>query len=101
MGKLRAANGHPEPYGVKFWGVGNEAWGDWQLGAMSLKQFEIKNNLFAEAMRKCRPDDQTDRQRCDAGRHDRLQTIQAHQRQAHSRSARAGRLDRRTFRELS
>ena len=23
----RAANGHPEPMGVKFWGVGNENWG--------------------------------------------------------------------------
>jgi len=25
--KQRAENGHPEPYGVKFWGVGNENWG--------------------------------------------------------------------------
>ena len=23
----RAANGHPAPYGVRFWGVGNESWG--------------------------------------------------------------------------
>lgn len=23
----RAANGHPEPYDVRFWGVGNESWG--------------------------------------------------------------------------
>lgn len=23
----RAANGHPAPYGVKYWGVGNESWG--------------------------------------------------------------------------
>ncbi|HRI81773.1 MAG TPA: alpha-L-arabinofuranosidase C-terminal domain-containing protein [Opitutaceae bacterium] len=23
----RAANGHPEPYGVRYWGVGNESWG--------------------------------------------------------------------------
>ncbi len=50
MGKLRAANGHPGPYGVKFWGIGNEAWGGWQLGAMTLEQFEIKHNLFAQAM---------------------------------------------------
>ncbi len=55
MGKLRAANGHPEPYGVKFWSIGNEAWGGWQLGAMSLEQFEIKHNLFAEAMRRVDP----------------------------------------------
>src|ERR1039458_9400077 len=24
MGKLRAANGHPQPYHVKYWGIGNE-----------------------------------------------------------------------------
>jgi alpha-N-arabinofuranosidase len=51
MGRLRAANGHPEPYHVKFWGVGNEAWGSWQFGAMSLDQFVVKNNEFADAMR--------------------------------------------------
>ena len=45
----------PQPYGVKFWGIGNEAWGDWQFGAMSLKQFEIKHNLFAKAMRQVDP----------------------------------------------
>jgi alpha-N-arabinofuranosidase len=27
LADLRAANGHPEPYGVEFWGVGNESWG--------------------------------------------------------------------------
>jgi alpha-N-arabinofuranosidase len=26
LGKLRAANGHPEPYKVKFLGIGNESW---------------------------------------------------------------------------
>jgi alpha-N-arabinofuranosidase len=34
MGKWRAANGHPEPYNVKFWGIGNEPWGDYQMGSM-------------------------------------------------------------------
>lgn len=27
-GKLRADNGHPEPYNVKYWEVGNEQWSD-------------------------------------------------------------------------
>jgi alpha-N-arabinofuranosidase len=27
MADLRARNGHPEPWRVKFWGVGNENWG--------------------------------------------------------------------------
>lgn len=51
MGRLRAANGHPEPYGVKFWGIGNEAWGSWQMGSMPLDQFVLKHNQFADAMR--------------------------------------------------
>ncbi|MGP8198978.1 MAG: alpha-N-arabinofuranosidase [Limisphaerales bacterium] len=56
MGKKRAANGHPEPYDVKFWGVGNEAWGfSYQYGAMRLNQFEYKHNQFAKAMKQVDP----------------------------------------------
>jgi alpha-N-arabinofuranosidase len=55
MGKLRAANGHPEPYGVKWWNVGNEMYGSWQLGHMSLADYEIKQNEFVQAMRKVDP----------------------------------------------
>jgi alpha-N-arabinofuranosidase len=55
MGRLRAANGHPQPYKVKFWGVGNEPWGDWQLGFIPVAQFELKHDQFARAMRKVDP----------------------------------------------
>jgi alpha-N-arabinofuranosidase len=55
MGRLRAENGHPEPYGVKFWGIGNEMWGEWSFGVMPLRQFEMKHNLFAKAMRRVDP----------------------------------------------
>ncbi len=56
MGKLREANGHAAPYGVKWWGIGNEMWGDFQFGFMALDQYVYKNNLFGEAMRKVDPD---------------------------------------------
>jgi alpha-N-arabinofuranosidase len=55
MGRWRAANGHPQPYHVKFWGVGNEPWGEWQLGFVPLEQFEMKHNMFAKAMRRVDP----------------------------------------------
>lgn len=55
MGKWRAANGHPQPYHVKFWGIGNEAWGDYQMGAMAEDQYELKHDMFAKAMRKVDP----------------------------------------------
>jgi alpha-N-arabinofuranosidase len=35
--------------------VGNEAWGSWQFGAMSLDQFVVKHNRFADAMRAVDP----------------------------------------------
>jgi alpha-N-arabinofuranosidase len=55
MGKWRAANGHPQPYNVKLWGIGNEPWGDYQMGAMSPEQFALKHNLFAKAMKQVDP----------------------------------------------
>jgi len=55
MGKLRAANGHSEPYNIKWWGVGNEMWGDFQMGYMPLKSYVRKHNLMAKAMLKVDP----------------------------------------------
>ncbi len=50
MGKLRAINGHAEPYGVKWWAVGNEMYGGWQLGHMPLEEYVKKHNQMAEAI---------------------------------------------------
>lgn len=50
MGKLRAQNGRPEPYHVKWWAVGNEMYGSWQLGHMPLEEYVKKHNRVAEAM---------------------------------------------------
>ena len=94
MGRLRAANGHPQPYKVKLWGIGNEPWGDWQLGFMPLEQFALKHNLFAKAMRRVDPDDQADRGRRDARRDDRLQAVEAPQRPDRARLPLSGRLER-------
>ena len=55
LGKLRAANGHPAPYGVKIWGVGNEMYGPWQWGHMLITQYAEKHNLMVQAMRKVDP----------------------------------------------
>lgn len=55
MGKLRAKNGHSKPYGVKWWAIGNEMYGDWQLGHMPLEKYVQKHNRVVEAMRKVDP----------------------------------------------
>lgn len=54
-GAKRAANGHPAPYGVKFWNIGNEPYGWWQIGKITLDYFMIKHNEFATAMRAVDP----------------------------------------------
>jgi alpha-N-arabinofuranosidase len=55
MGRWRAANGDPEPFAVKWWAVGNEMYGGWQLGNMPLTEYVIKHNQCAEAMRAVDP----------------------------------------------
>lgn len=36
---LRAKNGHPEPYKVKYWGLGNEMDGPWQMGHKNAEDY--------------------------------------------------------------
>jgi alpha-N-arabinofuranosidase len=59
MGRWRAANGHPEPYGVRWWGIGNEMYGGWQLGHMQLHHYVLKHNRFVDQMRRVDPSIQT------------------------------------------
>ena len=55
LGALRGRNGHPEPYHVRYWDIGNEPYGTWQLGRTDLKYYVLKHNEFARAMRKVDP----------------------------------------------
>ena len=55
MGKQRAENGHSKPYNIKWWCVGNEMWGRWQLGYMQLRHYVLKHNWIEEKMRQVDP----------------------------------------------
>lgn len=55
QGKRRATHGHADPYNVKFWGIGNEMYGNWQIGYMSVEKYAEKNNRFVDAFRKFDP----------------------------------------------
>jgi alpha-L-arabinofuranosidase len=55
LGAMRARNGHPVPYHVKFWKVGNEPYGTWELGRTDLEYYVLKHNEFVRAMRKVDP----------------------------------------------
>jgi alpha-N-arabinofuranosidase len=48
---LRRKNGHEEPYNVRYWGLGNELYGGWQLGATSAEEYVKKGREFAKVMK--------------------------------------------------
>ncbi len=56
MGRLRAANGHPTPYNVRYWDVGNEIWGPWQIGHVGPEVYGLRAVEFARAMKRVSPD---------------------------------------------
>jgi len=55
MGQVRARLGQPAPYACRFWSIGNEMYGDWQLGHVPLAAYQEKHNEFARAMRAVDP----------------------------------------------
>jgi alpha-N-arabinofuranosidase len=55
MGKLRAQNGHPQPYGVRIWEVGNEIWGTWVRGHSDAATYARNLNRYVAAMRAVDP----------------------------------------------
>jgi alpha-N-arabinofuranosidase len=55
MGRRRAENGHPKPFGIRWWAIGNEMYGDWQLGHMPLAEYVKKHVRVVDAMRAVDP----------------------------------------------
>ena len=48
---MRAANGHEDPYGVKYWCLGNEMDGPWQIGHLDAVEYGKKAREAAKLMR--------------------------------------------------
>jgi alpha-N-arabinofuranosidase len=51
----RRDNGRDEPYGVMWWGLGNEMWGEWQVGAMSAKEYVREATRWDRAIKMADP----------------------------------------------
>ena len=54
-GAMRAKNGHPEPYRVKYWEIGNEIWGDWVRGHSDAATYARNLVRYVAAMRAVDP----------------------------------------------
>jgi len=50
MGRLRAANGHPQPYNVRHWEIGNELWGRWQYRWTTAEGYVDRYRQFLSAL---------------------------------------------------
>jgi alpha-L-arabinofuranosidase len=53
--RQRARNGHAEPYGVKYWGLGNEVYGRWQMGYRSASAYAADAREHARFMHQVDP----------------------------------------------
>jgi alpha-L-arabinofuranosidase len=48
---LRRKNGHSEPYKVKYWALGNEVWGPWQVNQMTQEAYAERALQWAKALK--------------------------------------------------
>jgi len=54
--EFRARNGSFQPYGVKYWGLGNELYGDWQIGhCWDGREYAKRAYEFAKLMKRVDP----------------------------------------------
>lgn len=51
----RRRNGHDEAYAVPWWGLGNEIYGPWQVGALSAEEYIAEATRWARAIRMLDP----------------------------------------------
>ncbi len=54
-GALRAQYGNSEPFGVKYWEIGNEIWGDWVRGHTDAETYAHRYNRYHSALRAVDP----------------------------------------------
>lgn len=54
-GRIRSANGSPEPFRVKYWEIGNEVWGDWVRGHSDATTYANNLNRYAQKMKAIDP----------------------------------------------
>lgn len=52
---LRRSLGYPEPFHVKYWGLGNEMYGIWQLNHLDARGYAEKAFQFAQGMKSVDP----------------------------------------------
>ena len=52
---LRKENDHPQPFAVKYWSIGNENWGSWEMGAKTADEWARYTLEAAKIMKRVDP----------------------------------------------
>jgi alpha-N-arabinofuranosidase len=52
---LRRSHGYPEPHRVRYWGLGNEMYGGWQIGSLEAHDYVKKARAFGMVMKRTDP----------------------------------------------
>ena len=51
LSKLRGEHGFPQPHGIKYWGIGNEVDGHWQIGYKTAEEYARSFTEFGKVMK--------------------------------------------------
>ncbi|WP_350281689.1 alpha-L-arabinofuranosidase C-terminal domain-containing protein [Kribbella sp. HUAS MG21] len=52
---LRRSHGHEEPFDVRYWQIGNEEWGSWELGQVGPQENAVRCREWAKAIKRLDP----------------------------------------------
>ncbi|HEY3563202.1 MAG TPA: alpha-L-arabinofuranosidase C-terminal domain-containing protein [Kribbella sp.] len=52
---LRRSHGYDEPFGVRYWQIGNEEWGAWELGQVGPRENAVRCREWAKAIKRIDP----------------------------------------------
>lgn len=53
--ELRRSHGYEEPFDVRYWQIGNEDWGEWEIGRISAREHAQRCREWARALHKLKP----------------------------------------------
>ena len=53
--ELRKSHGHAAPFGVKYWQIGNEEWGPWEIGYTTAENNGARAREWAKSLKKLDP----------------------------------------------
>jgi alpha-N-arabinofuranosidase len=53
--QLRRSHGYDEPFDVRYWQIGNEDWGEWEIGRVTAEENARRCREWARALHKLKP----------------------------------------------